>query len=60
MLCTGRQYTPVDSMATCVTPFSTSQSLSLSKSAVIVPKVWNSLTGCPFGPGTIAQAAMHF
>src|SRR5438552_740387 len=36
---TGFQYTPLDSMATCVQPWAVSQSLSASNSAVVVPKV---------------------
>jgi hypothetical protein len=36
---TGRQYTPVASIATCVTPCSFNQSASSSKAPVNVPKV---------------------
>jgi hypothetical protein len=36
---TGFQYTPVDSMAAWVTPYSASQSARANKSAVMVPKV---------------------
>jgi hypothetical protein len=35
----GFQNTPVDSMATCVTPDRLSQSLNSSRAAVVVPKV---------------------
>jgi hypothetical protein len=35
----GFQYTPVDSIATCVQPWAVSQSRSATRSAVVVPKV---------------------
>ena len=51
MLQTGRQYTPVLSIATCVHPSWVSQSSSRSKSSVIVEKVRTS-----FFPGFSKQA----
>src|SRR6266568_4587424 len=56
----GFQYTPVDSMATCVAPCSSSQSLSTNKSAVIVPKLRTSLRGVPFELGVIMHATTSF
>jgi len=48
-LYTGRQYTPVDSMAMCVTPQPPSQSASASRSAVIVPQVLTRRRTVPSG-----------
>jgi hypothetical protein len=51
MLKTARQYTPVDSIATCVQPSTVSQSSNRNKSSVIVEKV----RAC-FFPSLIRQA----
>jgi len=52
MFHTGFQYTPVDSMATCVTPHSLSQSASRSRSWVKVAKLRFSLRLSPLAPPT--------
>jgi hypothetical protein len=59
-LYSGFQYTPVDSIATCVQPAATSQSTNASRSAVIVPNVRISLRGVAPAPGTIKQATIVF
>lgn len=52
----GFQKTPVASMATCVQPAAASQSLSASRSLVVVPNVRSALVGGPAGPGTTRHA----
>jgi hypothetical protein len=52
---TGFQYTPVASIATCVTPASAGQSASASNCLVVVPKV---ATACSaFGPSWMRRDA---
>src|SRR5262245_36373693 len=62
-LYTGRQYSPVLSMATCVLPTAANQSDKANRSRVSVP---NSLTSmipsacCPVGSGVMRQAITVF
>jgi hypothetical protein len=58
---TGRQYTPVLSIATCVTPRSANHALNCCSSSLIVPKVRTDFTGLPLPPpGTMLQATISF
>jgi hypothetical protein len=58
MLKTGFQYTPVDSMAACVTPHSPNQSRRLRNSAVVVPNSRICLFGSAPAPGVSTHAAI--
>jgi hypothetical protein len=51
----GRQYTPVLSRPPWVQPPALSQSASCSNSAVVVPNVRVSATGCRRSPGVMRQ-----
>src|SRR5947199_9765550 len=57
---TGRQYTPVDSMATCVTAWLLNQAESIRSPAVVVAKVRTCLLTFPLAPVSSTQATTVF